>query len=906
MITAQDIRLISKARQSKKKWADLEPEELAAYEHVHEALIKLGRSAKETADAYGEFDLSRTSGFSPKSGVRGSLPKDLWFALYPKDSDLGMPQIYLIVSENGLEYGFAPVIHPSDFSISSFRKRIRENAPKVVSLMPNNDNSVFQNLSAQLNSNPEWHIKKKSRQFEEPNEFESIEDYISFIKENPENKWWGAISRYVEIDDLESELPHIEEHVIETTKMFGPFVMETASNDFEQEATAHSENKDNIKDLLIKFMKEFPIVSQNNYGVDDALWGTMSKTRQQILNTISDLHGADKISVKHSVGKGNWAKVPWFAFLHSEETTTTEQGVYGGLLFKQDMSGVYLCLAMGVTQYAKEYSKKVTKSLLRKDADKIAPHFFPLEKAGFKKGSIDLLASTRLGQDYESSCVVSKHYSLKDMPNEDEIRDDIRGLISLYISYINNKPSQNSGLSDQKQKAFEGQRVWVMALGKQSKYLERFYKDNMIAIGWDYLGDLVQYQSNDQIKERMIDIEGQANPYNNAKGCFDFANTMSRGDLVFIKKGRNKIVGYGYVDGDYKFDQAREFYKHTRNFKWLNVGSWNLDDNFVLKTLTELTSYPDFVEKIKNVVDFSEEQQKKEEYPPYTIDDALKGLFMEKSEFERILNTWKHKKNVILQGPPGVGKTYIAKRLAYTLMGYKNPEQCKMVQFHQSYSYEDFIQGYRPSADGFELRDGAFYSFCQEAIANPDLPYVFIIDEINRGNLSKILGELMMLIERDKRGENWSMPLTYGAEDENFYVPENLFILGMMNTADRSLSMVDYALRRRFAFIDLEPELSSEKFKTFLQSKSASDNLVNLLTTRMQSLNDEIANDKVNLGNGFKIGHSFFCPEEKQNSLDADWYRQIVETEVIPLLSEYWFDDGEKVEKWRNRLLADI
>ena len=179
---------------------------------------------------------------------------------------------------------------------------------------------------------------------------------------------------------------------------------------------------------------------------------------------------------------------------------------------------------------------------------------------------------------------------------------------------------------------------------------------------------------------------------------------------------------------------------------------------------------------------------------------------MQQEDYEKLVDILKIKKNIILQGAPGVGKTYAAKRLAYSIMGEKDVERVMMVQFHQSYSYEDFIMGYRPTATGFELKKGVFYNFCKKAEIDTDRDYFFIIDEINRGNLSKIFGELFMLIENDKRG----IPLQLLYADEKFSVPRNAYLIGMMNTADRSLAMLDYALRRRFAFVDLKPGFETE------------------------------------------------------------------------------------------------
>jgi MoxR-like ATPase len=281
----------------------------------------------------------------------------------------------------------------------------------------------------------------------------------------------------------------------------------------------------------------------------------------------------------------------------------------------------------------------------------------------------------------------------------------------------------------------------------------------------------------------------------------------------------------------------------------------------------------------------------------------MKGLFLDRGEFERILEIWRAKRNLVLQGAPGVGKSFIARRLGYALMAEKAEDQLGAIQFHQSYGYEDFIQGYRPTASGgFELRDGVFFLFCERARLHPEKPHVFIIDEINRGNLSKIFGELMLLIEHDKRSAEWGARLAYSREtDPNFFVPENVFILGMMNTADRSLSMVDYALRRRFAFVSLEPAFRNERFEAHLSTAGVPSGVVRQIVSGMTALNSAIAADKVNLGPGFQIGHSFFTPPASFSFTDG-WFGRVVETEIRPLLEEYWFDEPAKAAEWRERL----
>lgn len=291
-----------------------------------------------------------------------------------------------------------------------------------------------------------------------------------------------------------------------------------------------------------------------------------------------------------------------------------------------------------------------------------------------------------------------------------------------------------------------------------------------------------------------------------------------------------------------------------------------------------------------------------EEAAAYTLDDALVELFLSREEAEDILLLWRSKRNIILQGPPGVGKSFAAHKLAFALMAIEDRDKVGFVQFHQSYSYEDFVEGFRPAEQGFELKPGKFVEFCRKAEADPKHTYVFIIDEINRGNLSKILGELMLLIEPDKRDPKWAMPLASGKV--SFHVPPNVFIMGLMNTADRSLAVVDYALRRRFAFVSLMPNLASPRFDEHLERIGVGADVRSMLRARVGELNDEIVGDTINLGPGFAIGHSFFCAAPSSGERDIDWYHRVVRTELVPLLQEYWFDAPEKADSWKARLLA--
>jgi 5-methylcytosine-specific restriction protein B len=322
--------------------------------------------------------------------------------------------------------------------------------------------------------------------------------------------------------------------------------------------------------------------------------------------------------------------------------------------------------------------------------------------------------------------------------------------------------------------------------------------------------------------------------------------------------------------------------------------------------------YPFFISAWKEWKEESTEPPGEgDDTPPmtFTMEQAREGLFLDATEFARIVELLRSRKNLILQGPPGVGKTFIAGRIAYALMGIKDSRRVQMVQFHQTYSYEDFIQGFRPSATpgaslSFILRDGVFYEFCQRAREAGDQPHVFVIDEINRGNLSRIFGELMMLIEPDKRGDTHAIRLTYqSADDPPFYVPSNVHLLGLMNLADRSLAMVDYALRRRFVFITLAPKFDSPLFGDWLAKRGMKSDLIELIVQRMTSVNERIRRD-VRLGPHFQIGHSYFCPEvDDLSEHDEAWYRAVVETQIEPLLAEYWYDEADTAAQLVKQLL---
>jgi len=291
---------------------------------------------------------------------------------------------------------------------------------------------------------------------------------------------------------------------------------------------------------------------------------------------------------------------------------------------------------------------------------------------------------------------------------------------------------------------------------------------------------------------------------------------------------------------------------------------------------------------------------------PYTMKDALADIFLTEEALRKAVWLLDHSKNMILTGPPGVGKSYFAKRLIWLHQGLRDSSRIETIQFHPAFSYEDFIQGFRPTSDGnFQLRSGAFFDFCLRAQEDPIHSYYFIIDEINRAHLSKVFGETMMLIEPDKRGQEYAVRTAYGEQDSaRFFVPENVYLIGTMNTADRSLAMVDYALRRRFAFLEIEPAFESAAFAKHLANRGWDSTTIQRIVKRFADLNKQIAADDRRLGAGYQIGHSYFCKPLPNDLSSREFYTMVVEHEIGPLLREYWFDQGATAQKYVEELLA--
>lgn len=451
-------------------------------------------------------------------------------------------------------------------------------------------------------------------------------------------------------------------------------------------------------------------------------------------------------------------------------------------------------------------------------------------------------------------------------------------------------------------------RIWVIAAGRQAVDWNAWRAGGYAALGWD-IGDASAMPTKDSIRQAMQDNDLNGS-YSDVNAIDEFTNKMKRGDVIVVKKGRSRVMGWGVVTSDYHYE-AHASYPHRRLVEWRSAVEQEVAPQVMaMKTLTWVPSYKPLYQTLCRLYQLDAAVVVPAPAPrkPYTRGQALRDLFMPETEVDKILAQLRRRKNIVLQGPPGVGKTFIARRLAYLMMEEAAADRVRMVQFHQSYSYEDFIQGFRPCKDGgFRLHHGHFYNFCKQAEDDPKNDYFFIIDEINRGNLSKVFGELLMLLEHDKRGPEHAVGLAYASGDdddaEEFFVPENVHVIGTMNTADRSLALVDFAMRRRFAFITLRPQFGEAYLRWMQEEHEAPGDFVAALVARVTALNVEIMNDR-QLGAGFCIGHSFFTPPGGDAPEDwKAWLEEVVCGEIEPLLAEYWPDDEERAATKAKALL---
>lgn len=663
--------------------------------------------------------------------------------------------------------------------------------------------------------------------------------------------------------------------------------------------------------------------------------------------------------------------------------------------------------------------KENTRNAYATAIDKLSLHYNENENA-----DIDIYAITNIQEVRKISELYNQEGQYSDFGYEHH--GTYRAAINAFVRFLEFKQKTNVNIFSS-----PNQQIWLIAPGDNAFLWDEFYENGTVGIGWDELGDLRNYKEKGEIAEKQKELyDPDSSQVNNSLACFQFANAMQIGDIIITKKGTSKYLGWGIVSSDYYFDNAREIYKHQRKVNWIKKGEWT-DKNIVLKTLTEISKYPDYVAKLKaqlgistdsieinkvgeqdtetnywifqgnpatydleqalkdnvlktwgikahkerikkydkvilwatgeksgcyalctiisnienkknyeddfayyqdnreniayervelkidfnlafapllkdNLLDLSEFEDfkggnqgtnftaTKEQYEKIKHLHLLEQSNLKETDFNKYLALINRKKQVIFQGSPGTGKSYLAEIFAKYLTDNQT-KQLEVIQFHSSYSYEDFIQGYRPTENnGFTLKDGVFSNICERARQNKHQNYVIIIDEINRGNLSKIFGELLYLLEY----RNKKIKLTYSPEKE-FSIPDNLHIIGTMNTADRSLAMVDYALRRRFSFISLRTDY--QIISQILKANECKLD-IEILTNNIKKLNDTIVSN-LSLGKGFEIGHSYFI---KDKNIDIDKLTELADYEVCPLLEEYYFDEVSEVENLRTILFEGL
>ena len=438
-------------------------------------------------------------------------------------------------------------------------------------------------------------------------------------------------------------------------------------------------------------------------------------------------------------------------------------------------------------------------------------------------------------------------------------------------------------------------RYWLMALGPSAMYWDECRREGIACLGWDGIGNLSEYASRENFGLGR----------NDSLACWQFCHDMEPGDIIFSKRGTTDVVGHGTVTSGYRFDAAREAYKNVRDVDWHSnfpSGVRVRDRRLVMKTLTDVSDYPGLVDELKRAVGILQPPSDVKAEPTYSVDSILEdGCFLDRVELDGFYSRLRTKKNLVLQGPPGTGKTWLAKRLAYALIGHRDRERICTVQFHPTLSYEDFVLGWRPTKEGLELTKGIFLRAIESAEMDPANPFVVVIEEINRGNPAQIFGELITLLEVDKRSEYEALELSYAASDgpRRVHVPDNLYVVGTMNIADRSLALVDLALRRRFAFITLKPRIDDAWHQWVTERLGVDAEAASDIQRRMAALNEAIGKS---LGEQFCVGHSYVTPVEPPEDVNG-WFRDVVETELAPLLEEYWFDDAGRAKQERDRLL---
>jgi MoxR-like ATPase len=658
-----------------------------------------------------------------------------------------------------------------------------------------------------------------------------------------------------------------------------------------------------LREVLKTILTDFPGAAKTPLAGNSTAKYIREDAKQALIASLGA--AATHFTVSSSPGAGNWAAVAWLAFFYPKVTSNATSGYYVVYLFSSKEPVAYLSFNQGTTSVREKHQRNALQVLQQRAAAMRASVADLIDRFDF--APIALGSDNRLPRDYEAGHAFGRKYTLHALPSEEELQADVQAMSEAYLALaarggvtdsgeVITKTAPVSPSTSEEQPLPAG--VVAQAPPSQARWWVNinpdYWRVSDFAVGQEqaYLTHTEQgtertiYRYFQEVQPGELVIGYETSPTKRVKAVLEVTEAAHK------REDGAEVITF----------RVQEFlpYELTRN-ELLQLSELaqaeplqsNQGSLFKL-TPAEFTA---LVDRGRGKAALP--------LPPYTWAEAQGDFLLDEDTVNQLLAALRRKKNLILQGPPGVGKTYVARRLAYLLMGKQDKQRVKLVQFHQSYGYEDFIRGWRPSQDGkggFELVNGVFLDFVRRAQHDPTQSYFFVIDEINRGNLSKIFGELLLLLETDKRGDEYAVPLTYPRRGEApFYLPENLYVIGTMNTADRSLAMVDYALRRRFTFVDLEPVLN-ERLELHLESLGVLRTVSRPAIERVKRLNELIRTDK-NLGGGFVIGHSYLCSRPNEEGLDA-WWPTIVQHELAPTLREYWFDDLKRAAREAAALLG--
>ena len=481
--------------------------------------------------------------------------------------------------------------------------------------------------------------------------------------------------------------------------------------------------------------------------------------------------------------------------------------------------------------------------------------------------------------------------------------------------------------------------VWLVRAGANGEDDYANLEHGLAIIGWDEVPDLANAPDMNAIREQVQETypdKSNQSIGSSSSQLKKYVLDIQLGDIIVLPlKTQPELVAMGTVTGPYVHREVAGAMRHTRSVNWIRPDilrsdfGQDLHQSLNINRTIYLIQGNDAERRVATMLDGSQdpdldsnEETIGPEQPPleprnvpkYGIDHIVDdGCFIERSRLIAMLNRLKTKKNLILQGPPGTGKTWLAKKLAFALIGGKDDGRVRRVQFHPNLSYEDFIQGYRPDRNGkLTLVDGPFLEVIDAAkrdlSSDYTAPYVVVIEEVNRGNPAQIFGEMLTLLEADKRDRSEALRLAYATHEyEAVYIPKNLYVIGTMNVADRSIALVDLALRRRFAFVDLEPTFGDVWRDWVHKQTGLAADFLTIIEERMLSLNKRISEDR-SLGPQFRVGHSYVTPTPGEPPIEdaVEWFTQVVETDIGPLLDEYWFDDVEKANDAKSELLKNL